>query len=410
MAPLMVCPLPSDLRGSGDEGQPLAAPLDSVLSEQLEAHRAQQLLRVRHILEGPQQVTPLIDGQRYLAFCSNDYLGLANHPEVIAAAQRAAREYGVGSGASSLVTGHSRAHRALEQELAAFTGREAALVFSTGYMANLGAITALVGWGTSIFEDRLNHASLLDAGVLSRARLHRYRHADAEHLGQLLERRQARRSLVVTDALFSMDGDLAPLPDLIKVVQCYGCPLMVDDAHGLGVVGASGRGTLEHFRLTADLVPVLVGTFGKAFGTFGAFVAGSQPLIDTMVQRSRSYIYTTALPAAIAEATRASLKLVQNESWRREHLYQLVMRFRDGAKRLHLPVKDSRSPIQPVILGTAEAALKVSAQLKSRGIFVSAIRPPTVPMGSARLRITFSAGHQFEDVDRLLDALSDILR
>lgn len=409
MALMMVLPSPSDY--CGREGRrSLAAQLDSDLAEQLEQRGAQQLLRVRHLLEGPQETAPLIDGRRYLAFCSNDYLGLANHPEVVSAAQRGAHDHGVGSGASHLVTGHSRAHRALEQELAAFTGREAALLFSTGYMANLGAVSALVGRGSSLFEDRLNHASLLDAGVLSRARLRRYRHGDAHHLRQLVEREPSRRSLIVTDAVFSMDGDLAPLPDLVNVAQHGGCPLMVDDAHGLGVMGANGRGTLEHFKLTPDVVPVLVGTLGKAFGTFGAFVAGSQALIETLVQRSRSYIYTTALPPALAEATRASLRLIQDEPWRRVHLHQLVARFRDGAKRLHLPVKDSASPIQPLVLGTAEAALKASAQLRACGLFVSAIRPPTVPMNSARLRITFSAGHQFEDVDRLLDALSNILR
>lgn len=409
MALMMVLPSQSNYCGRAGRGS-LAEQLDRDLSEQLERRRAQQLLRVRHLLEGPQETAPFIDGRRYLAFCSNDYLGLANHPEIVSAAQRGARDHGVGSGASHLVAGHNRAHRALEEELAAFTGREAALLFSTGYMANLGAVSALAGRGTGLFEDRLNHASLLDAGVLSRARLRRYRHADANHLRQLVEREPSRRSLIVTDALFSMDGDLAPLPELVHVAQHCGCPLMVDDAHGLGVMGASGRGTLEHFNLTSDVVPILVGTLGKAFGTFGAFVAGSRPLIEMLVQRSRSYIYTTALPPALAEATRASLKLIQHESWRRAHLHQLVARFRDGAKRLHLPVKDSASPIQPLILGSAEAALKVSAQLRVRGLFVSAIRPPTVPMGGARLRITFSAGHQLEDVDRLLDALSSILR
>lgn len=406
MVPVMLSPPPSSSSGL----RSAAAQLNRDLAQQLEQRRAQQLLRVRHLLDGPQKVAPVIDGRRYLAFCSNDYLGLASHPKVVSAAERGAREHGVGSGASHLVSGHSRAHRALEQELAAFTGREAALLFSTGYMANLGTVSALVGRGACIFEDRLNHASLLDAGVLSRARVRRYRHGNADHLKQLLERESVRRSLVVTDALFSMDGDLAPLPELVEVAQHGSCPLMVDDAHGLGVMGSSGRGTLEHFNLTADAVPILVGTLGKAFGTFGAFVAGSQALVETLVQRSRSYVYTTALPPALAEATRASLRVIEEESWRRDHLHQLVARFRAGAKRLRLPVKDSISPIQPLMLGTAEAALRVSAQLRACGLFVSAIRPPTVPQGSARLRITLSAGHQFEDVDRLLNALSNILR
>lgn len=409
MAPMIV--LPSQIKVSHGQGRGSAtAQLDRELSAQLELQRTEQLWRVRHLLEGPQKAAPVIDGRRYLAFCSNDYLGLANHPEVVSAAQRGVRDHGVGSGASHLVTGHNRAHRALEQELAAFTGREAVLLFSTGYMANLGVVSALVGRGDSIFEDRLNHASLLDAGVLSRARLRRYRHADGDHLRQLLQHEPARRSLVVTDAVFSMDGDLAPLTELVDIARDSDRPLMVDDAHGVGVMGASGRGTLEHFALTPDAVPILVGTLGKAFGTFGAFVAGSRALIEMLVQRSRSYIYTTALPAALAEATRTSLSLIQAESWRREHLHQLVARFREGARRLQLPVKDSISPIQPLILGSAEAALKASAKLRDRGLFVSAIRPPTVPKGSARLRITLSAGHQFEDVDRLLDALANILR
>ncbi len=387
----------------------LAERLDRDLLAQLEQRRVQQLLRVRPQLEGPQGVSAVIDGRQYLTFCSNDYLALANHPAIIAAVQRGVRSYGVGSGASHLVSGHSHPHRALEQELANFTGREAAILFSTGYMANLGVVTALAGRNTELLQDRLNHASLIDAGLLSGARLRRYRHADIEHLQQLLEHRRATRSFIVTDGLFSMDGDFAPLPQLAALAQRCGCPLMVDDAHGLGVIGTGGRGTLEHFNLGPDEVPILVGTLGKAFGTFGAFVAGSHALIELLVQKARSYIYTTALPPAFAEATRASLRVMREEAWRRQHLHQLVAHFRDGAKRLGFPTRDSTSPIQPLVLGTAQAALRVSAELRTRGLFVTAIRPPTVPKGSARLRITLSAGHRFEDVDRLLDNLSDIL-
>lgn len=383
--------------------------LERRLIGELDRCRAQHLIRVRPILESPQGVEPIIDGTRYLSFCSNDYLGLATHSEVIAGLHRGAREYGVGSGASHLIAGHSRVHQALEEELAAFVGRESALLFSTGYMANLGTVSALLGHNDWLFEDRLNHASLLDAGILSRARLRRYRHADPSDLSEMLQRTPSSCSLVVTDGVFSMDGDLAPLPQLASVAKRQGCSLMVDDAHGLGVIGASGKGTLQHFGLGPDQVPILVGTLGKAFGTFGAFVAGSRSLIDTLVQRARSYIYTTALPPALAEASRASLQVVQRESWRREHLQQLVMRFRQGAEQLRLPIKDSMTPIQPLLLGSAEAALKLSADLRTRGIFVTAIRPPTVPEGSARLRITFSASHQLDDVDRLLDALGDVL-
>lgn len=392
-----------------DAALSLAERLDRDLLPQLEQRRVQQLLRVRPQLEGPQGVTAVIDGRQYLTFCSNDYLGLANHPTIIAAAQHGVHSYGVGSGASHLVSGHSRPHRMLEQELADFTGREAAILFSTGYMANLGIVAALAGRNTELLQDRLNHASLIDAGLLSGARLRRYRHADTQHLQQLLEHRRSTKSLIVTDGLFSMDGDFAPLPQLVALAQRYGCPLMVDDAHGLGVMGPGGRGTLEHFNLGLHQVPILVGTLGKAFGTFGAFVAGSHTLIELLVQKARSYIYTTALPPAFAEATRASLRVMQEEAWRRQHLQQLVAHFRNRAKRLSLPIQDSTSPIQPLVLGTAQAALRVSAELRSRGLFVVAIRPPTVPKGSARLRITLSAGHRFEDVDRLLDNLSDIL-
>ncbi|MCU7915751.1 MAG: 8-amino-7-oxononanoate synthase [Candidatus Thiodiazotropha sp. (ex Gloverina cf. vestifex)] len=349
-----------------------------------------------------------IDGRRLLTFCSNDYLGLANHPEVVRALQQGASSYGAGSGAAHLITGHTTAHHALETELAEFTGRPRALLFSTGYMANLGIAAALLEKGDQLYEDRLNHASLLDAGQLSRAKMHRYQHADAESLQRQLESAEQGRALIATDGVFSMDGDLAPLPQLAQLAQTHNAWLMVDDAHGFGVLGDEGQGSPSHFGLGLDEVPILMGTLGKALGTFGAFVAGSEELIETLIQQARSYIYTTAPPPAMAEATRVSLRIARQESWRRERLRQLVKQFRAAAESLGLPLMDSQTPIQPILAGSASQALAWSRQLEAQGILVSAIRPPTVPEGSARLRITFSANHTERHLQRLLDALSNL--
>jgi len=381
-------------------------PAPSHLAGELDRLRAAHLYRTPRVLEGPQGPRPRIDGRRLLAFCSNDYLGLANHPQVIAAFKRGADTYGVGSGAAHLITGHSAAHQALEEELADFTGRPRALLFATGYMANLGVISALAGRGDQVCEDRLNHASLLDGALLSRARRRRYAHADPRALAPLLDGTGAR--LIATDGVFSMDGDLAPLPELAALAQGADAWLLVDDAHGLGVLGAEGRGSLAHFGLGPEQVPILVGTLGKALGTAGAFVAGSRELIETLIQRARSYIFTTAPPPAVAEATRESLRIARRESWRRERLQALIRRFRAGAAELGLPLMDSATPIQPLVAGTARQALSWSSRLEALGILVSAIRPPTVPEGSARLRITFSAAHQEQDVDQLLEALDSL--
>jgi 8-amino-7-oxononanoate synthase len=294
--------------------------------------------------------------------------------------------------------------------LAEFTGLPRTLLFSTGYMANLGIVSALLGRGDRICEDRLNHASLLDAGLLSRARLVRYPHADGEGLARQLAGSEGGRTLIASDGVFSMDGDLAPLPALSRLAQANDAWLMVDDAHGLGVLGDEGRGTLSHFDLGPDDVPILMGTLGKAFGTFGAFVAGSEALIETLIQQARSYIYTTAPPPAMAEATRTSLRIARQESWRRERLKHLIARFREGAAALGLPLMESLTPIQPIVAGSAAQALAWSRQLEAAGILVSAIRPPTVPEGSARLRITFSANHTDRQLERLLDALSGLKR
>ena len=375
------------------------------LATELDKRRAAHLYRSRRQLSCAQAAELQVDGRTLLSFCSNDYLGLAADPEVIAALQKGADQYGVGSGAAHLVIGHSSAHHALEEELADFTGRPRALLFSTGYMANIGVISALLGRSDTLFQDRLNHASLIDGGILSRARLKRYAHADVAHLADQLEPAQGEK-LIVTDGVFSMDGDIAPLTELTHAAKANDAWLMVDDAHGLGVLGKEGGGCLAHLGLNQADVPILMGTLGKAFGTFGAFVAGSEALIETLIQQARSYIYTTALPPAIAEATRTSLKLVRKDEWRRERLQMLIQRFRSGAKQLGLPLMDSFTPIQPLLAGSAKQALAWSQKLEKQGILVSAIRPPTVPEGSARLRITFSALHQDEHIDRLLDALA----
>jgi len=352
-------------------------------------------------------------------FCSNDYLGLANHPEVVRAFVLAAEKYGVGSGASHLVTGHGAEHEALETDLAAFTGREKALVFSTGYMANLGAISALADQTATIVADKLNHASLIDGSRITRAHSLRYRHGDAGHAEELLNAldESIETRLLVTDGVFSMDGDVAPLRELATHARSAGAWLIVDDAHGLGVLGATGRGSCEHFGLGSGDVPVLVGTFGKAFGTFGAFVAGDADLIEYLLQKSRTYTYTTALPPAVAAATRAALRVSERESWRREKALALATRF---TKSLPTPTSSADDPnprkplpgttIVPVILGDSARALAVSKALENKGFLVSAIRPPTVPAGTARLRVTFSATHEEAQVDGLLDALAQALK
>ncbi|OWP52587.1 8-amino-7-oxononanoate synthase [Pseudomonas nitroreducens] len=376
------------------------------LAARLAQRQAEDLYRRRPLLESPQGPDVVIDGQPMLAFCSNDYLGLANHPEVIAAMRAGAERWGVGGGASHLVNGHCGPHHELELALAEFTGRPRALLFSTGYMANLGTVTALVGKGDSVLEDRLNHASLLDAGLLSGARFSRYLHNDAASLASRLEKAEGN-TLVVTDGVFSMDGDLADLPALCARAREKGAWVMVDDAHGFGPLGATGGGIVEHFGLGNEDVPVLVGTLGKAFGTAGAFVAGSEELIETLIQFARPYIYTTSQPPAVACATLKSLELLRAESWRRDHLNGLIARFRAGAQAIGLELMDSPTPIQPILIGGSAQAMALSAELRQRGILVGAIRPPTVPAGTARLRVTLSASHTEAQVDRLLQALTE---
>ena len=381
-------------------------PMSFDLATRLAERRSANLYRQRPLLESPQGPLVTVDGRQLLAFCSNDYLGLANHPQVIEAWCAGAARWGVGGGASHLVIGHSTPHHELEEALAEFTGRPRALLFSTGYMANLGAVTALVGQGDSVLEDRLNHASLLDAGLLSNARFSRYLHNDAVSLANRL-RKSTGNTLVVTDGVFSMDGDLADLPALCAEARRANAWVMVDDAHGFGPLGATGGGIVERFGLGIEDVQVLVGTLGKAFGTAGAFVAGSEELIETLVQFARPYIYTTSQPPALACATLKSLELLRSEHWRREHLSALIKRFREGAEAIGLELMDSATPIQPILIGDSGRAMQLSQMLRERGLLVTAIRPPTVPAGSARLRVTLSAAHSLEQLELLLEALAE---
>jgi 8-amino-7-oxononanoate synthase len=350
-----------------------------------------------------------VAGRELIDFCSNDYLGLARDPRLMAAMTQAVNDWGAGAGAAHLVSGHTREHHALEEELAAFTGREAALLFSTGYMANVGVITALAARGEIILQDRLNHASLLDGARQSDARLQRYAHADASEALRLLQAAEGRVSLLATDGIFSMDGDSAPLRQLAQLAKANDVWLLVDDAHGLGTIGAEGRGSVEVAGLSADDVPLLVGTLGKAFGSFGAFVAGDADVVELILQRARSYIYTTAMPPAIAAATRQALKIVSGEPWRRELLQQRITQFRQGAQQLGLNLMASGTAIQPLVVGDTKRCLAASDALHERGFWVTAIRAPTVPAGTERLRVTLSAAHTAADVDALLAALAVVL-
>ena len=379
------------------------------LSAALYRRQAEGLYRSRKILSSAQGPEVWFEGNRYLAFCSNNYLGLADHPDIVSAFRRASSEYGVGGGASHLIIGHSEPHHQLEEELAEFTGRERVLLFANGYMANMGAITALLSRKDAVFLDRLNHASLLDAGLLAGARFQRYQHRCCQHLEEKLKKTEAYRKLIVTDGVFSMDGDIAPLDQLPEIADKHNAWLMVDDAHGFGYLGQNGGGVAEQYGLSQKELPVLMGTLGKAFGTYGAFVAGSHELIETLVQFSRTYIYTTSIPPAVAAASRISLQLVRRDHWRRDHLKSLINYFRRSCQTLGIELMPSETPIQPLLIGSAETATAMSDALASRGVLVTAIRPPTVPEGTSRLRISLSATHTREHVDFLVDALDKVV-
>lgn len=379
----------------------------SALSSELADLDAQGLRRARRVLQTPQSPHVTVDGRAYLAFCSNDYLGLANDPRLARAAQEACARYGVGAGASHLILGHTEAHHALEAALARFVRLPAALLFSTGYMANVGAVTALTGRGDAVFADRLNHASLNDACLLARAQFKRYPHGDLDALERLLSTTQARRKLIVTDAVFSMDGDIVALPALLTLADRHDAWLLADDAHGFGVVGERGRGVLSHFGIASPRI-VYMATLGKAAGVFGAFVAGEAAVVETMVQRARTYVYTTATPPLLAHATLESLKLIETEEWRRDRLRRLISILQDKLAAVPWRLQRSATAIQPLVVGANANAVALAEKLGEQGLLVPAIRPPTVPPGTARLRISLSAAHSEDDVVRLAEALNAV--
>ena len=370
------------------------------------AERAKNaLLRRLRTVEAVDGATIRIDGRRLLNFASNDYLGLAQHPALREALARAAAQWGVGATAAHLLGGHREEHAALEDALAHWTGRERALLFSTGYMANLGVISALLDRDDVCVQDKLNHASLVDAARLAGRELKRYLHADCESAQRQLDTCPDAAVLLASDGVFSMDGDVAPLAELAALCNAQHAALMVDDAHGLGVLGAEGAGSIAAADLSQDDVPILMATLGKALGVAGAFVAGSATVIDALVQHARTYIYTTAMPPALAAATQAAVDIARMENWRRDRLARLIAHFRAGASAFGASLAQSQTPIQPVIVGASAAASAASAKLEEAGFYVPAIRPPTAPEGKARLRVTLTALHAESDVERLLTAL-----
>src|SRR5450432_1918809 len=377
---------------------------------QAQAERAQQsLLRRLRTVDAVDGVRIVVAGKSLLNFASNDYLGLAQHPALREALSRSAARWGVGATASHLLGGHRDEHAMLEEKLAQWTGRERALLFSTGYMANLGALGALLRNGDVCVQDKLNHACLLDGARLSGAQLKRYAHGDVSAARRQLQGTPEAAALLATDAVFSMDGDIAPLRELAALCKTQHATLMVDDAHGLGVLGKEGAGSLAEAGLGQDDAPVLMATLGKALGVAGAFVAGSNRLIDGLIQFARTHTYTTAMPPALAAAASVAVDLARGESWRRDKLQRLIAQSRAGAAQRGLALLDSRTPIQPLLVGSSEDALRISLQMENAGFYIPAIRPPTVPAGKARLRIALSATHEEADIEGLLDALVRVL-
>jgi 8-amino-7-oxononanoate synthase len=383
------------------------------LEQQLAQLDAQSLRRRRRTTESPCAPRVQVDGRAMLAFCSNDYLGLAAHPRIVDALQQGASLYGAGSGASHLISGHSRAHAQLEERLAEFVAPQIAdaraLYFCTGYMANIAILSALSGSGADLFSESLNHASLIDGARLSRANVQVYPHGDLDQLAALLAASTAASKMVVTDSVFSMDGDLAALPQLLALCEQHGAWLVVDDAHGFGVLGEHGRGVLEHFALSSPNL-VYMGTLGKAAGVAGAFVAAHKSVIEWMVQRARPYIYTTAAPPAVAHALLASLDIIGGTEGaeRRAHLQTLIAQWRSALQLQRWQALPSDTAIQPVVIGANEEAMKIAAALYEQNIWVPAIRPPTVPAGTARLRVTLSAAHTAAEVTQLVELLQQL--
>jgi 8-amino-7-oxononanoate synthase len=377
------------------------------LARACEARAQESLLRRIRTASDVDAAHTVIDGRRLLNFASNDYLGLARHPALVEALNRGAARWGVGASAAHLLGGHREEHALLESELAAWTGRESALLFSTGYMANLGAMQALLDPRDVCIQDKLNHACLIDGARLAGARMKRYRHADVESARRQLVADPSAAALLATDGVFSMDGDVAPLLELSALCREQQASFMVDDAHGFGVLGASGAGSLEEAGLDQDSAPVLMATLGKALGVAGAFVAGSADLITGLVQFARTQVYTTAMPPALAAATRVAIRLAREERWRRERLHSHIRQFREGAEARGIALAASRTPIQPVLIGRSDDALRVANRLETAGFFVPSIRPPTVPENASRLRVTLSAAHEEAQIESLLDALAN---
>jgi 8-amino-7-oxononanoate synthase len=375
------------------------------LQGELDTLAGEGLKRRRRILDSPCGPVCTVDGREVISFCSNDYLGLANDPRLIAAAQAAAAQWGVGSGASHLVSGHLRPHEALESALAEFVGFPRALSFSTGYMANLAIVPALVGRGDAVFADKLNHASLIDAAQLTHADSRRYAHGDIAALSAMLESSSAKRKLILTDAVFSMDGDIAPLPELLELAERHDAWLVIDDAHGFGVLGEHGRGSLSHFSLPASRRIVLMGTLGKAAGVAGAFVAADALVIEWLLQRARSYIFTTAASPITAATLVEAVKLIAAADDGRANLVRHIAQLRAGLAGTRWQLLHSDTAIQPIIVGDNAEAVRIAEALLERGLWVPAIRPPTVPKGTARLRVSLSAAHTEVHIAALVDAL-----
>jgi 8-amino-7-oxononanoate synthase len=376
----------------------------AALQRELEQRKANGLLRQRRLLDSPQAEHIVANQKPYLSFCSNDYLGLANRPELIAAMQKAAGDSGVGSGASNLITGHHRYHDLLEKQLAKFVDMPAALLFSTGYMANIGVLGALTGRGDAIFADKLNHACLNDGAYFSYADFHRYPHNDVQALEKLLQASQAKHKLIAADAVFSMDGDIAPIPEYLALCEKYDAYLYLDDAHGFGVLGEHGQGSLNHFNIKSPRI-IVMATLGKAAGVAGAFVAGEQVVIDYLIQKAKSYVYSTPAPPALSATLSASVELIEQGDDLRANLYALIAYLKQNLRLKKWKLLESDTAIQPLIIGGNEESLAVSEYLQAQGILVPAIRPPTVPTGTARLRISLSAAHSLDDVKQLVAAI-----
>jgi len=382
--------------------------MDIEITEELSRLGALGLKRTLLHVDGPQGPRVAIKGREVVLLCSNDYLGLANHPLVKSAAIEAIEKYGLGSGASRLVSGNMEPHRLLEERIKKFKGTEAALVFNSGYHANLGCIGALAGRSADIFSDKLNHASIVDACVLSRAEVKRYPNKDVNRLEDLLKRSKAKRKLIVTDGVFSMDGAIAPLDSIVTLLDRYGATLLVDDAHATGVLGKGGRGTLEHFGLRHPSI-IQMGTLGKAIGAFGAFIAGSSELIELLISKARPFIYTTALPPSVCASAAKAIDIIEETPSLREILRENMAYFRKGLVEEGLDTLGSPTQIIPIVIGDAQRTMDISGRLLEKGVFIQGIRPPTVPENTSRLRLAITSAHTKEDLNKSLSALKEVM-